>query len=450
MLAPEALERLYARARQVGADVVIGKAVGFGRGVSATLWDRDRLHATLEKDPLLNSLTPHKMLRRAFLDEHGLRFPGGKRRLEDHVFMTKAYFAAKSITVLSDYVCYFHTQREDLGNAARHTMDPVGYFANLREVIEVIEANTEPGPFRNRLLHRSLANEMVRRARGQHLLNYPEDYRRVMLGEIHKLVVERFPVEVDATLSPGNAVIAKLLRVGDESALLAYARWESSLRIRPTATFVGWSDTGVRMTITCRVEVGGERGEAAAQPLLVRTVGEGAEATSYVVIPPELLPPDMDPKLLRLNVKGLQAYVTFRRRDAIDRAQHKVSGRITELPVDGAAPCWTPEVVLEVSADPGARSTDSQFAPGMVDVTAEIRLAGWRLSAPVTVASGTELRGAVLDQPRRRVWPYRTVRGRLSFGLQQRPPRSGGIRGAAALTASLLRRLAARVTLRAR
>ncbi len=146
MLAPEALQRLYARARQVDADVVIGKSEGFGRSVGVTLWDRDRLHATLDKDPLLNSLTPHKMLRRAFLDEHGLRFPGGKRRLEDHVFMTKAYFAAKSITVLAGYVCYFHTQREDLGNAARHTIDPVGYFANLREVIDVIEANTEPGP----------------------------------------------------------------------------------------------------------------------------------------------------------------------------------------------------------------------------------------------------------------------------------------------------------------
>ncbi len=271
-----------------------------------------------------------------------------------------------------------------------------------------------------------------------------------MLGEIHRLILERFPVEVDTTLSPGNAVIAKLLRTGDESALLAYARWESSLHVAPTATSLDWSDTGLRLLITCRVEVGGGRGESPSQPLLVRTDGEGPQATSYVVVPPELLPPGMDPALLRLNVKGLQAYVTFRRRGAIDRAQHRVTARLTEVPVAGATPCWTPEVVLEVTADPGARSTDSQFPPGMVDVTAEIRLAGWRLSAPVTVASGTELPGAVLDQPRRRVWPYRTVRGRLSFGLQQRPPRSGGIRGAAALTASLLRRLAARVTLRAR
>jgi glycosyltransferase involved in cell wall biosynthesis len=439
LLGPEALERLYARAKEVDADVVIGRAVGFGRGVSATLWDRDRLHATLEKDPLLNSLTPHKMLRRAFLDEHGLRFPGGKRRLEDHVFMTKAYFAATSITVLSDYVCYFHTQRDDLGNAARHTMDPVGYFANLREVIEVIEANTEPGPFRNRLLHRSLAIEMVQRARGRQVLGYPEDYRRIMLGEIRKLLLERFPPEVDRTLSPGNAVIAKLLRAGDEDMLLTYARWESTLRVRATLTSMEWSDTALRLQIRCRIEVGGGPEEPAARPLLVRDTGEGTAASSYVEVPSELLPAGFDTELLQLNPAGGKSLVTFRLRDAIDRARHEVPNRLVRAAVAGVPGSWTPEFELEVTVDPGARSTDSQFAPGLLDLSAEVWFAGWALTRRVEVDDRAALPGAALDQPRHWLWPYRTTVGNLTFALQRRPPGADALRGTATLTGATRR-----------
>ena len=433
MLGVEALERQYAQAKQTDADVVIGKAVGFGRGVSATVWDRPRLHASLEKDPLLSSLTPHKMLRRAFLDEQGLRFPGGRRRLEDHVFMTKAYFAATSITVLSDYVCYFHTQREDLGNAARHRIDPVGYFANLREVIDVIEANTEPGPFRNRLLHRSLAIEMVQRARGRQLLGYPEDYRRIMLGEIHRLALERFPTEVDATLSPGNAVIAKLLRAGDEAALLDYARWESSIRVKPTVTSLAWTDTAVRLLIRCRIDVGGGPGEPAVRPLLVRRERTAPDSPSYVEVPPELLPDGFHRELLRLNPQVRKGLVTFRLRDAIDRTRQAVPDRLIEVPVPEEPGCWTPEIELEVTLDPGARTTDTQFAPGLVDLTAEVWFAGWALTRRAAVDERTPLPGAALDEPRHWLWPYRTASGNLSFGLQRRPPGTGGIPGTVAL-----------------
>jgi glycosyltransferase involved in cell wall biosynthesis len=425
MLGVEALDRLYARAKQVDADVVIGKSEGFGRRVAVTLWDRDRLHATLEKDPLIYSLTPHKMLRRGFLEEQGLRFPDGKRRLEDHVFMIKAYFAAQSISVLADYVCYFHTQREDLGNAGRHRLDPVGYFTNLREAIDVVEANTEPGAFRNRLLHRWLGSELIRRSRGRQVLNYDPDYRKVMLGEIHKLLVERFPLAVDDTLPVANIVIAALLRAGDEAALLRYARWESSLRLRPDLTSMQWSADGLHLEIRCRVDVGGGPDQPPARPLLVRT----EDGAAYVEIPPDLLPPGFDPKRLRLQPKSTKGYLTIRLRDAIDRARHEVPVRFVEVPVDGTDGRWTPELILDLVVDPGARSTDSQFDPGLLDVSAEVRLGGWGLNRRVQVAEGTTLVGAALADPPHWLWPYRTTDGQLSLALQKRPPRQPAIPG---------------------
>ena len=117
-LGDEALERMYAYAVANDADIVIGKMVGRSRPVpAAAVPDATVPHATLADSSLMDSLTPHKMFRRAFLREHGLRFPEGRRRLEDHVFVVSAYLHAGGISVLVDYACYFHIARGDGGNA---------------------------------------------------------------------------------------------------------------------------------------------------------------------------------------------------------------------------------------------------------------------------------------------------------------------------------------------
>ncbi|MET9973372.1 glycosyltransferase family 2 protein, partial [Streptomyces sp. NPDC006356] len=188
----EALERMYDYGVANGADVVVGKMAGKGRGVPVELFRRNHPRATVAGAPLIDSLTPHKMFRRAFLDDIGLRFPEGRRRLEDHVFVTEAYLRAGNVSVLSDYVCYYHVRRDDASNAGFRRFDPGGYFKNLREALDVVERHTEPGPLRDRLFRRWLRVEMVERLRGRRLLSLPADYRRELFEEIHRVVVERF------------------------------------------------------------------------------------------------------------------------------------------------------------------------------------------------------------------------------------------------------------------
>ena len=147
-----------------GADVLIGKMIGHRRGVPHALFRANEPNATLWTKPLMSSLTPHKLFRRSFLDDHGLRFPEGKRRLEDHVFVVKAYFLASTISVLGDYPCYHHIRREDDSNAAFQRVDPADYFGYVREVHRHHRGSTpSPVPNVTIVLERPFSHEMLGR-----------------------------------------------------------------------------------------------------------------------------------------------------------------------------------------------------------------------------------------------------------------------------------------------
>ncbi|MDR6975803.1 glycosyltransferase involved in cell wall biosynthesis [Streptomyces sp. 3330] len=252
-LGDEALERMYAYGVANDADIVVGKMAGKGRGVPVELFRVNRPHATVENAPLIDSLTPHKMVRRAFLDRTGLRFPEGRRRLEDHVFVTEAYLRADNVAVLSDYVCYYHVRRDDAGNAGFRRFDPVGYFKNLREALDVVERYTEPGPLRDRLFRRWLRVEMVERLRGTRFLGLPEDYRRELFEEIHGVVVERFGPGVAAPLQPTQRIVAALAAEGRYDDVVAFAEWEAGVALAVDPEDVTWQGGVLRIAFAAEL-----------------------------------------------------------------------------------------------------------------------------------------------------------------------------------------------------
>ena len=82
---------------------------------------------------------------RAFLDAHGLRYPEGKRRLEDHLFVSTAYLLADVVSIYADATSYFHLKLDDASNAGFRRIEWPGYFANLTEALDGVEARVEPG-----------------------------------------------------------------------------------------------------------------------------------------------------------------------------------------------------------------------------------------------------------------------------------------------------------------
>ncbi|MBT2411192.1 glycosyltransferase family 2 protein [Streptomyces sp. ISL-12] len=361
-LGDETLERMYDYGVAHGADVVVGKMAGKGRPVPVELFRRNHPRATLADTPLIDSLTPHKMVRREFLDRIGLRFPEGRRRLEDHVFVTEAYLRAENVSVLSDYVCYYHVKRDDAANAGFQRFDPVGYFGNLREALDIVEKYTEPGALRDRLFRRWLRNEMVERLRGKRLLAAPEDYRRELFTEIHKVVVERFGPGVAAGLQPTQRVVAALTAADRFDDLVAFAEWEASVALSSAPETVTWRDgtleIGFRTEYTC-----------AGQPM---TFPAGAAST-----PLDGAPKDVAEAIAWVEeqtaVRFEAATADLLLRERSSAAQHFQPVRFTREPVP-AGDDGRVRLTLRATAtvDPGTLP-----GTGIWDALVRVKLGGW-------------------------------------------------------------------------
>ena len=374
-LGDEALERMYDYGVANGADVVVGKMAGKGRTVPVELFRENRPRATVENAPLIDSLTPHKMLRRAFLDRIGLRFPEGRRRLEDHVFVTEAYLRADNVSVLSDYVCYYHIKRDDASNAGFQRFDAVGYFKNLREALDVVERYTEPGPVRDGLFCRWLRVEMVERMRAQRLLSLPEDYRRELFDEIRGVVLERFGPGVTAGLLPTQKIIAALIAADRLDDLVAFATWEAGVKAAVTPDAVEWQDGALRIRFTAEYLSAGE-------PMTFPADGTPAPAPVDLDSPPRDIPE-------AVAWLGAQAVAGFDNatadlivRERSSAAQYFQQGEVTR------------EIVAVPDSGSGAaEAAGADAGAGRV----RLLLHGTATLHPATAVTGTPLGGGLWD-----------------------------------------------------
>ncbi|MEU8164119.1 glycosyltransferase family 2 protein [Micromonospora parva] len=281
--ADEALERLYACATANDADIVIGKMAGYGRPVPRELFRKNRFDATLGNSPLIDSLTCHKLFRRSFLNEHGLRFPeGGKRRLEDHSLVVRAYFLSRRTSVLSDYICYHHVQRGDARNVTAAPLDPSSYYASVREALDVVDAHTEPGALRDRLHRRWLRNEMLSRLRGKRLLNAPEAWVEQVALEVQKIMQDRFAPGVAGGLPPMLRAMAYLAERGRVADLRRLAHWEAGIGAHGTVGELRRADHAVTVTVAAELR-------SADQPVSFRADGD----RDVLMLPMEEIEPEV-------------------------------------------------------------------------------------------------------------------------------------------------------------
>ncbi|SPE67633.1 glycosyltransferase family 2 protein [Leuconostoc mesenteroides] len=103
--------------------------------------------ASIITDHILSTLAPHKMYRRAMLNQYDVRFPDSSYIPveEDQVFNMKAYSVSRKISILADKDYYYWNQREDFGNLGKSSSytynKPWKYLNILSEVFNIIEAS---------------------------------------------------------------------------------------------------------------------------------------------------------------------------------------------------------------------------------------------------------------------------------------------------------------------
>jgi poly(ribitol-phosphate) beta-N-acetylglucosaminyltransferase len=266
-LATEALSRLYEMGRRNDADIVIGKVASNFRFVPLSVFRRTRERCTIHDAPLIDSLTPHKMFRMEFLRENKIAFPEGKRRLEDHPFVVKAYLRANTVSILGDYTCYFYYKRRDGKNAASTPIDPAGYYGNLREVLDVVAANTEPGNFRDSLLRRFCWAEMLARLSEPAMLKYEAGYRDQMIDEVRQVCLDYMNDNVQAGMGAVRRLRFTLLRENQRAKLLELAgrcaevkaktrldglRWEGGRLAFELSAYLCHGPDGAPVPLLCR------------------------------------------------------------------------------------------------------------------------------------------------------------------------------------------------------
>lgn len=410
-LAPEALERMYAMAHRNDADIIIGKIAGHGRRVPRTLFRENRELCTLETAPLMESMTPHKGFRRAFLNEHGIRFPEGRRRLEDHVFVVEAYLLAEVVSVLSDYTCYHHTARDDAGNAGFDRIVPKGYFGNLREGIDIAERLTEPGPLRDLVLRRWYSVEMLNRVGGKAFARYSPEYRREMYDVVRVLALERFTSPGSwAQLGPQYRVRSELLRAGRFDELVALAEFEASLVLGCRLEDVQWVSGSLSLVLSLEVQ------SAAGIPAMVTDQASGLRFNAPVGDVPD------SARLVGTVEDQPHAQVLFRHR--VTKEQHVMPADLEDL-TDTTRPGSGVRYHARCAFDPTGRG-GTALRTGVWDIF--VRLVDWGAGPSLTRRVGSnrapslnrELRPAILGSPSRPAIPYWTDQGNLSVDLDQK------------------------------
>jgi poly(ribitol-phosphate) beta-N-acetylglucosaminyltransferase len=385
-----ALERLYAAASEHAADIVIGKVVGHGGRRTPQLSRVDR-HGLSAGDAPLGLLTPHKLFRRALLEAHGLRFPEGEQRLEDHLFTVPAFFAADRISVLVSHPIYHWSRRADGQNASSRRPAPAAHFAAVRELVAMVDERTEPGPVRDRYHRHWYRGKVLLR-----LSRRDPEYRAQVYASARALIDDCFPPRLDEALAFNLRLRAWLIRQDEAAGLESLLAFESGLRAR------------------ARVVVARSHGDALDLAVTGRLRRAGRRAIAVVRRGERLLwepPPELGAALGEADcdvtdaLDGQVGIVLRSRQDETEWPLAVTSTTHVPAAEDPAAPVF-PRVKGRVRIDPEVAAGGAALPPGRYDVLATISIAGF---AAETTPGVDETPFTITVSPERRLTPSQHI-----------------------------------------
>jgi glycosyltransferase involved in cell wall biosynthesis len=413
-LGSEALERLYEHAKRNDADVVIGK-------MSSTMVRPRRLFrhtvdaCTIENDELMQSMSPHKMFRRAFVEEHGLQFPEGPWILEDLLFVSAAYLKAERISILADYPVYYWMKRDDGGNNTQHRFNPKhGFWSNCRTIVRQIKDGTTPSEdvdaLQNRLLHRLYHVEILSRTREPEILREDPAEQRQRFEAARELAIEEFPAAVREGLPAVSRLRAEFLERGDFDGAVALAERVRAVKARSQVGGLRWEGGSLVADVTLDLL----RGDG--EPLVL------VERDGKQWLDPELLdgvPGMEDGWEVRDPFRMAYGELVVKDRDREDwwYPEGDLEVRLKSLGEGRSQVVVTGRLRLDPERMAGGRPLER----GVHDVWAYVQLLGVERMLRVTGDGepGAPATGPALTGGRLAI-PYWTIKGQLALDMDQR------------------------------
>jgi hypothetical protein len=244
--------------------------------------------------------------------------------MEDQAFTIHAYARARSISVAADQPLYFFNRRDDGGHLTAERVDPERHVRNLRTVLDLVEAETAPGPVRDRIVRRMLRVEVLNRVSEPGYLTLSDDDQARLFVAGRDLVRERISPRVIADLGPVRRLRCELLRDDRPDDLVSLARQLHDVALTSTLDRLEWSDGALRIATTV-----GLRHRSTGQTL---GLCEPAAAAADRVGDPYLVAADAGlirvQLVLRARPSVLEWYVDAMTRARGDRVEATATGSI--------------------------------------------------------------------------------------------------------------------------
>ncbi|MDX6301502.1 MAG: poly(ribitol-phosphate) beta-N-acetylglucosaminyltransferase, partial [Nocardioidaceae bacterium] len=259
-LLPDALRIMLDRAITDNADIVLVRPVGNRRAVPQALYESGDYCTSWRETPgVFGTLTCQRAFRREFLREQDVRFAEGRVRLEDYLFMTKAYLRSERISIVGSQPCYVFERRDDGANLTSSTSATEDeYFDSVEKIIDIVLAETEPGPQQDVALDRVVRSEVIGPLSRPPLLRKPPEVQAEALAHGRRLLATKVPASAVARLDVLTRHRARLVERGDLAAITRQIESDEAVTLSAFITEVSWEDTRLQVGLALAMERGDE------------------------------------------------------------------------------------------------------------------------------------------------------------------------------------------------
>jgi glycosyltransferase involved in cell wall biosynthesis len=241
VLFPESLERAYRFAKEHRADVLNGKELR----TEEWFWAWGTYEEDVPEHPAgdvrsILPMTPHKLYRRQFLLDHGIRFIEGSRVLwEDVYFNIDVMVHRPRVATLSSYPVY-HWVATGSNSSTSYGKDPTEQWRHIRKVLTHVHQAGLDDASRDWLLTHWYRTRVLSWV-GPKMIKRKASTMERGLPLVQQVVDDLLPVRLDDHLGPVDLARAELLRAERIDLLHELAEADQGVTVTPRLVEARWN-----------------------------------------------------------------------------------------------------------------------------------------------------------------------------------------------------------------